>query len=314
MIINTGQRTDIPAFYSEWFMNRLKEGFVCVRNPFHPENISRYELNPEVVDCIGFCTKNPAPMLPHLNEIRDFGQFWYVTITGYGKEIEPNVPAYENVIESFKKLSAVVGENATGWRYDPIFISDTYTIDYHLDLFEHIAEKLAGTTHIAVISFIDIFRKVTRNFSGIKPVSKEQRMLLGRGLTAIAKKYQMKLYPCGEGDELAIYGADCSGCMTAPIYEKAIGCHLNLPKGRENRTECICYLACDIGQYDTCLHLCRYCYANKEKELVRQNYRLHDPASPLLIGHLTENDTVHRAEQKSFKDYQMHLSDYGLYT
>ncbi|MBR1742543.1 MAG: DUF1848 domain-containing protein [Lachnospiraceae bacterium] len=310
MIINTGQRTDIPAFYPEWFMNRIKEGFVCVRNPFHAEQVSRYELNPDIVDCIGFCTKNPAPMLPYLNAIRAYGQFWYVTITGYGTETEPNVPPYPEVIKSFQELSRTVGENAVGWRYDPIFINGTYSIRYHLSCFETIANALSGYTHIAVISFIDIFRKVTLNFPGVRPVTGDERRTLGKEMVSIAQKYGMELYPCGEGTELEKYGANCGGCMTAPIYEKAIGCHLKLPKGKENRTECACYLTCDIGQYDTCLHLCKYCYANRDHALVKQNHRLHDPNSPLLIGHLKENDQIHQADQVSFKDYQMKLSDF----
>jgi hypothetical protein len=129
MIINTGQRTDIPAFYPKWLANRIKEGFVCVRNPYNPMQVSRYMINPEVVDAIGFCTKNPEPFFPYLELVKDYGQFWYVTITSYGKDIEPMVPDKERVIEAFKFLSERVGTNAIGWRYDPIFVSDKYTID-----------------------------------------------------------------------------------------------------------------------------------------------------------------------------------------
>ena len=92
MIINTGMRTDIPAFYSQWFMNRIQAGYVLVRNPYRPDWITRYELSPDVVDCIAFCTKNPEPMLKHLDRLKNYHQYWFVTITPYGRDIEPNVP------------------------------------------------------------------------------------------------------------------------------------------------------------------------------------------------------------------------------
>ena len=144
MIINTGQRTDIPAFYSEWFTNRLKAGFVLVRNPYNPVSVTRYRLSPDVVDLIGFCTKNPAPMLPKMDLLRDYGQYWYVTITPYGKEIEPRVPDKREVLDSFRRLSDIVGPDRIGWRYDPVFISDAYPAERHIRAFEYMAKALEG--------------------------------------------------------------------------------------------------------------------------------------------------------------------------
>ena len=146
MIINTGQRTDIPAFYSEWFFNRLKEGFVMVRNPYDPASVTRYRLSPDVVDVIGFCTKDPSPMLGRMDLLRPYGQFWYVTITPYGREIEPGVPNKTQVLDSFRRLSLTVGADSVGWRYDPIFISSTYPVDRHIKAFEYMAKALSGHT------------------------------------------------------------------------------------------------------------------------------------------------------------------------
>ena len=157
MIINTGQRTDIPAFYSEWFANRLKAGEVLVRSPYNPGLVTRYRLSPEVVDLIGFCTKNPGPMLPRMDLLAPYGQFWYVTITPYGREIEPNVPDKRRVLADVVRLSDLVGPERVGWRYDPIFVSADYPVDRHLRAFEFMARTLAGHTHIAVISFIDLY-------------------------------------------------------------------------------------------------------------------------------------------------------------
>lgn len=305
MIINTGQRTDIPAFYSDWFVNRLKAGFVLVRNPYNPRSVTRYRLSPEVVDLIGFCTKNPAPMLPHLDLLRPYGQYWYVTITPYGKEIEPGVPDKREVLDSFRRLSDTVGLDRMGWRYDPVFISGDYPAERHIKAFEYMAQTLSGYTHTAVISFVDLYEKTKRNFPEVRPVTAEQRLLLGKAFAEIAGQYGMTLRPCGEGDELAPFGADCSGCMTVAMYEQALGRRLKVPKTAPARKECACYLGGDIGAYNTCGHLCRYCYANYDAATVRKNLAAHDPESPLLIGRLEPGDQVHEAKQESWIDPQI---------
>ncbi len=308
MILNTGQRTDIPAFYAEWLAGRLREGFVCVRNPYHPEQVSRYRLDPSVVDAIGFCTKNPAPMFPYMDLLKDYGQYWYVSITPYGRDIEPNVPDKHRLLDDFRRLSEMVGIHCVGWRYDPIFISQRYTMDYHVRAFEQIASALDGYTETAVISFIDLYPKVRRNFPEAREVTGEQRLALGRELVRIAGEHAMTLRPCAEGDELAAFGADCGGCMRIGDYERAIGRRLNAPKRKGARAECACILSCDIGAYNTCRHLCRYCYANAEPEKVLAKSRLHDPGSPFLIGHYMEGDKIHDVPQKSWIDDQTSMS------
>lgn len=307
MIINTGQRTDIPAFYSDWFANRLREGYVCVRNPYNPKQVSRYQLNPEVVDVIGFCTKNPAPMFKYMDLLNGYGQFWYVTLTSYGRDIEPNVPDKHKLIEDFKKLSDMVGVNCVGWRYDPIYISDRYTEEYHINAFSQIAEALDGYTKTVVISFIDLYPKVRKNFPEARAVTKEQRLRMGKKIIEIAAAHGMTVKPCAEGDELAQFGADCGGCMTIADYEKAIGQRLNVPKKKGARAECACYLSGDIGAYNTCKHLCRYCYANAEPDVVMAQSSLHDPTSPFLVGNYQPDDIINEVQQKNWIDGQMIL-------
>ena len=307
MIINTGQRTDIPAFYSEWFSNRLKDGFVCVRNPYNPEQVSRYRLSPDVVDVIGFCTKNPSPMFKYMNLLKEYGQYWFVTITSYGRDIEPNVPDKHKLIEDFKNLSHMVGKNSMGWRYDPIFISDRYTEEYHIHAFEQIAASLEGCTETVVISFIDLFPKVRRNFPEAREVTREQMIRLGKEMIKIASLHGMTVKPCAEGDELSKYGADCGGCMRISDYEKAIGKRLDAPKKKGARAACACYLTCDIGAYNTCRHLCKYCYANADPKIVITQSKLHDPKSPFLIGNYSDGDKIHDVPQKSWIDEQMIL-------
>jgi len=307
MILHTGLRTDIPAFYSEWFVNRLKEGFVMVRNPYNPAQITKYRISPDVVDVISFCTKNPAPFLPHMDLLKEYGQYWYVTMTPYGREIEPKVPDKEAVMDSFKKLSEKVGVNAIGWRYDPIFISEKYTVQRHIEDFERMACNLSGYTNTCVISFIDLYQKVLRNFPEVREVKREERFALAKEFVRIGKKYDIHIKSCAEGNELADLGVDCGGCMTVDVYEKAIDCSLKVPKQKGARSECGCLLGCDIGAYNTCGHLCRYCYANYDAKTVLENMQKHNPKSPLLLGDLTKEDEVHEAKQESWKDMQMRL-------
>ena len=307
MIINTGQRTDIPAIYSEWFFNRLKAGYVMVRNPYDPTSVTRYRLSPDVVDVIGFCTKDPSPMLEGMDLLKPYGQFWYVTITPYGREIEPGVPNKIQVLDSFRRLSLTVGADSIGWRYDPIFISDAYPVERHVRAFEYMAKALSGYTHTAVISFIDLYEKTRRNFPEAREVSAEDRLALGKAFIDIGRRYGITIRPCAEGEELAGFGADCSGCMTVSMYEQAIHCRLKAPKKAYARKQCACFLGGDIGAYNTCGHLCRYCYANYDAETVRRNMRLHDPSSPLLIGRLLPGDLVRDAKQESWKDGQVTL-------
>lgn len=307
MIIQTGLRTDIPAFYTPWLLRRLSEGYALVRNPYNPGAVTRYSLSPDVVDVIAFCTKNPAPMLPHLDALAPYGQYWYVTITPYGPDVEPHVPPKEQVMADFLKLSAALGPDCVGWRYDPILLTETYTVERHIADFEAMARTLAGSTRVCVISFIDLYQKVRRNFPEAREVPVPERIALGRAFADIGRRYGMTVKSCAEGDLLAPYGVDCSGCMTMATYEAALGAKLDAPRRREATRDCACHLTCDIGAYDTCGHLCRYCYANASPDAALHNLRRHDPASPFLLGGPLPGDRVHQAKQKSWRTGQLRI-------
>ena len=308
MILNTGNRTDIPAFFSTWFYQRIKEGYVLVRNPYDPRQILRYRLDPEVVDCLCFCTKNPEPMFSRLKELDPFRQLWYVTITPYGKEIEPYVPKKQTVIASFRKLSQKIGVGSVIWRYDPIFLTDVYDLTYHFHAFEAMAQALNGCTKRCVISFIDLYEKTRRNFPQAKRVEKKDRIAIGKEFVKIGKKNGIQIMTCCEGTELEPYGVDCGGCMRQDVIEQAIGEYLEVPsRGKMIREGCRCLLGADIGAYNTCGHGCIYCYANYDQESVSWNRKLHDPSSPLLIGRLNPGDTVREAKQETYIDPQLRL-------
>ncbi len=307
MILQTGMRTDIPAFYSQWFINRIKAGYVLVRNPYNPSSVTRYEINPDVVDLIAFCTKNPAPMLKYMDVLKPYGQYWFVTITPYGKEIEPNVPDKRQVLENFKTLSKFVGVDSIGWRYDPIFINDKYSIDFHIETFEKMARELSGYTKTCIISFIDLYKKVIKNFPQACMVEKEKRLKIGKAFAEIGRQYDITIKACAEGDELAPYGVDCSGCLTQEVYETVLHTKLNMPRIKGQRNECACFFGNDIGAYDTCRHFCKYCYANTDYRAVLSNSELHNPDSPFLIGMHQAGDIMNYAVQESWVDNQLTL-------
>ena len=299
MILNTGLRTDIPGFFSEWFYNRIDDGFVYVRNPYAKNQIYSYRLDPELIDCIIFCTKNPKPMFENLEKIDKFNQYWHITITPYEKEIEPNVPPMNDVLESFKYLSKKLGKENVTLRYDPIFINEKYTLEKHIESFEYIINSLSGYTTEAIISFIDLYEKTKRNFPKAREVTKDERLKLGKEFAQIGKKNNITIKTCVEGSELDKFGIDSSGCMTKEVIERAINKNLNIPKQKARNGECYCLLNNDIGEYNTCGHGCLYCYANSNKRLVKRNLKLHDPKSPILIGEIKEDDIIKEMNQKS---------------
>ncbi len=306
MIINTGSRTDIPAFFHKWFLNRIDEGFVCTRNPYN-DDIYKYPLDSKIIDCLCFCTKNPKPLLNNIDKLDDFNQFWFVTITPYGRDIEVNVPNYKKVIRSFGKLSENLDINKVSWRYDPIFITEKYSLEFHIDKFEEMASELSVYTNDCTISFIDLYQKVLRNFPEAKKVTTDEQLIIGREFAKIADKYDLKMKTCVEGTLLDQFGFDSSGCMTQQVIEKAIGNNLKIPKGKYRIRECDCIFGRDIGAYNTCLHGCKYCYANFSTKLVKRNFKLHDPDSPLLIGNVKEDDAVKEINEPSYIDAQARL-------
>ena len=307
MILNTGSRTDVPAYYSEWFYNRIKEGFVYTRNPYNPKLIHSYKLNPSVVDVLVFCTKNPEPMMERLDEINHFNQFWGITLTAYGKDIEPNVPDKHRIIECIKELSNRFGSHSVEWRYDPVFLSDKYTKEVHLRSFEHIASKLSRSIEVCVISFIDLYQKTIKNFPGVNEVSLEDQIELIKAFVEIGKKYNIRIKTCLENKILEEYGVDTSGCLTQSVLERSLNQRLNIPKQNLAREGCECLLGNDIGAYNSCLHGCVYCYANYDMKLVRENMKKHNKNSPLLIGEINSDDTIREMYQVSYINNQLSL-------
>lgn len=307
MILNTGSRTDIPAFYSDWFYRRISEGYVFSRNPYYPTQITKYLLDPETIDVLVFCTKNPSPMFGRFSMLAAFDMFWFVTITPYGKEIEPYVPPKEQVIGYFQELSGLVGKERISWRYDPVFLTDKYSVDFHIGQFRQMAKALSGYTAQCVVSFIDLYEKTKRNFPGIRSVTATQQEELVAAFAEIAQENGLQIHLCCEDAALVREHVDADGCMSQAVLEQSLGCRLQVPHGKAARKECACLLGADIGAYNTCGHGCLYCYANYDRETVVEHMKLHRASSPLLIGAVEEHDVVRQAKQRSWKDGQLNL-------
>lgn len=310
MIISASRRTDIPAYYSDWFFNRIKEGFVLVRNPMNFHKVGKVRLSPEVVDGIVFWTKNPVPMMDRLDEIGDYPYYFQFTLTSYGKDVEPNVPSKnEVIIPAFQKLSRKIGRDRVVWRYDPIFLSESYTIDYHCRYFGALAERLHEYTDRCTLSFIDHYRKTERNARplGIIKATLEQKLELMGRFSAIAAKYDLKLDACAEEIELEQFGIARASCIDKARLERIGGYALNIGRDRNQRPECRCAESIDIGMYDTCKNGCLYCYANYSPKAARENFSKHDANSPLLCGELTEGDVVRERPAASCRSCQMNL-------
>ena len=290
MILNVSSRTDIIAFYTPWFINRLKEGFVDVRNPFYKYNVSRIYFSD--VDAFVFCTKNPMPILPYLHLLKKPILF-HVTLTPYDRKVEPNVPKKSQVIASIKKLSTVLGKENIYVRYDPIFINDTYTANYHIKVFAKLMEHLDGYVSHVIVSFLDNYKNVQKNISVLKPkkITDDMYREIGLNFSKVAKEHNITIQTCCEEHNLIEYGFKKEDCISATLAYKLTG-KTNFKYWKARGRNCKCIEMVDIGAYNSCRHYCKYCYADYNEEEINKNVLEHDINSSLLLGHLRSVDKI----------------------
>lgn len=315
MILSVSRRTDIPNYYSEWFLNRIKAGYLYVRNPINPYQISRIGLSPETVDCIVFWTKNPKPMLGRLDELKDYPFYFQFTLTGYGRDVEPGLPDKRTgLIPVFQELSDRIGSSRVIWRYDPIFFNGRYTSQYHRKAFREIAESLSGYTDRVVISFLDMYAKIEKNMERLKAVKLPEKELLALAekLAQIAEANGMVIESCAERMDLQKQGIRHGSCIDRRRIEQLIGCRLKVSKDRNQRPECGCIESVEVGAYDTCLNGCSYCYANGSRMQVQKMRTMYDADAPLLCGIVGEKDRITVRNVRSLKETQMSLFDMDI--
>ena len=308
MILSVSRRTDIPAFFSSWFLRRLEEGYVLVRNPRNPHLVSRVELHPSLVDGMVLWTKNPLPLLDKLDSLNRYPYYVQFTLTPYGPDVEPGVPSKGQVIiPAFQRFSRILGPDRILWRYDPILLSKRYTPEYHIRYFEELAQRLAPYTKKCVFSFLDIYRNTRRNLAELQPqeLTVDLQEFLAGKLAEIARRYGLELETCAEAISLERYGIRHGRCVDDRLFCRLLGQPLSVGKDRNQRRECGCVESIDIGAYNTCGNGCRYCYANFSPHILAANGERHDPASPLLVGQLGPEDRVVPRKMKSLLTEQL---------
>ncbi len=291
MILMVSGRTDIVAFYTPWFLNRLKEGYVDVRNPFNPKLVSR--INMQDVDAIMFCTKNPTPIIPYLEKIKK-PKLFHITLTPYLKDIEPNLPPKKDLLDKIKQVSKIVGKDYTYVRYDPIFINEKYTLEYHIKMFERLCSNLDGYINHIIISFLDDYKNVRNNIKVINPkiLTKGDYKTIGENFARIAKSHNMTVQTCFEDEDLVEYGFIKADCLGIGLAHKLTGKSKFKKWKARSGGKCNCVEMVDIGAYNTCSHFCKYCYANYDEKKVTKNKRQHNVNSSLLIGNLEKDDII----------------------
>ena len=346
MILSASRRTDIPAFFPDWFMNRLRDGYVLVRNPMNYHQVSKIELSPAVLDCIVFWTKNPRPILRHLAEIGETYPFYFqYTLNAYGKDVEQNLPNLGERIHTLQTLSDAIGNERVIWRYDPVLLSPVYDVRWHVESFGRLAKELAPFVESVVFSYFDPYPKVENNTRGlgIRPCVSAEMETLAQEFSRIARANRLTIKTCAEAIDLEKYGIEHNCCIDPKLIEslaaklkndarwsmatavtpiksaadlaaktvvkvvldrdgqqikKITGYAIRAKKDSNQRPECGCAESIDIGQYNTCCHGCRYCYANFNPKSVETFLRQHVKNSPLLIGQPENADKVTTRKMK----------------
>jgi DNA repair photolyase len=300
VIISASRRTDIPALYSQWFMNRIREGYCTVVNPYNRKQVSRISLEPKDIDIIVFVTKNPRPLLPYLAELDSMGYRYYFhfTLNGYPRAFEPYVPELKKSIQTFQELASTIGAEKVIWRYDPIIISNITGYEYHKARFNEIAQSLQGSTHRVIISIVDSYRKAVPQYKQLAKqdvyIQEELSSIyledLIRNLVQISIRNNLDIYSCSEKLDLRSYGVSPGKCIDDEYIQKIFGISVKKKKDKTQRLECGCIESRDIGIYNTCLHGCAYCYAGTY-EGGRRNIQNHCPDSPSLLGYIDVENT-----------------------
>jgi DNA repair photolyase len=316
MIISASRRTDIPAFFSEWFMNRIREGYCCTVNPYNKNQISNISLKPESVNVIVFWTKNPEPLIKHLSELNEKGYKYYFqyTLTPYSKHFEPFTPIIEKKVETFIKLSEKIGKDKVIWRYDPIIFTSVTDYEFHYTNFIKLIDRLGDNTGRAVISIVDDYRGARGRLKELEKIGiklnenamadKRFKEMIG-SISSYAKGKGLEIFSCAEVVDLNDEGIKHGMCIDADYIKEVFNIDVNGNKDKGQRKECGCVESKDIGVYDTCPHRCKYCYANRSDALVLKNLKGHLVNSPSLLGWYEKTDKSiknNKAEQISFLD------------
>ena len=304
MILSASRRTDIPCYYSEWLVNRMKSGYVLTRNPMNSAQVSKIPLSPDVVDCIVFWTKDAANILPYLKIIDELGFRYYFqfTLTPYDNRVEKNLRDKADIENTFLELSKRIGKERVLWRYDPIILNDAINTDYHKNQFQRLCERLSPFTDSVTVSFVDTYKKLRTSL--IRTITDDEIAELSEFIGQTAKDCGLTVKACCEKNNLTPYGIEKASCIDKAVIEKACGYPLDLSKDKNQRIGCGCMESIDIGMYNSCMNGCIYCYANNNPISVAKRFYSHDPSSELLIGTVADSEKITERKVNSKKSGQ----------
>ncbi|WP_407309916.1 DUF1848 domain-containing protein [Desulfosporosinus sp. SB140] len=306
MIITASRRTDIPAFYSEWFINRLNEGYALVPNPRNRDRLGRINLSPNNVDCIVFWTKNPIPMFNKFELLDSMGYSYYMhfTLTPYDKLVESFLPPKSELLQVFKEVSKRLGALRTIWRYDPIVIDTFHPINWQIEQFARMCEELHSYTTRCFVSFVDAYKSISNKY---RVITRSEMLAVAEGFSRAAEKHNIALYTCAEEIDLTQFGIRHGACVEQNLIEQIIGCRIETKKDANQRVACCCIEAVDIGAYDTCPHGCTYCYATSSQKTVLKRVAAHDPNAPMITGYPRGDEIITDRTKPSHKNNQISL-------
>ncbi|MDR3130726.1 MAG: DUF1848 domain-containing protein [Treponema sp.] len=305
MIISASRRTDIPAYYSDWFLNRVKERYVYVKNPVNPHQVSKISLDPDFVDCIVFWSKNPKPMFDKLFILKEYAYYFQFTLNSYGMDIEPRLPHKNKILEIFKKLSCMIGPQRIIWRYDPVLLNTNYSIPYHIDKFSELAMKLKGYTEKVTFSFIDFYRKIIKNgLTEINKITQEEKNIIACNFSLAAEENNILIDTCAEDIDLSKYNIAHGRCIDDRLVTKITGFNFDVKNDKNQRPECGCVESIDIGEYNSCPSGCVYCYANYSLNIAADKLKKHNQFLPLLAGEMNDADIITERKVSTNKTFQ----------
>lgn len=311
MIISASRRTDIPALYSDWLVKRLEAGFLYVKNPLNRLQVTRLDLMPEAVDCIVFWTKNAEPMMDKLNRLNNYPYYFQFTITAYDRSIETKKPHREKIIETFIRLSDIIGPERIIWRYDPVFFTPVFNMETHLQVFEYMARKLSGYTNTCMFSYLTSYNKCKKNMRHIDYFVPEidDAVSFALKLSSIAQANNITLKSCASAADFSLAGISTGCCVDPELVNKLSGYKKSYSRDPSQRELCGCAASVDIGAYNTCSHGCIYCYANYDHDQAWRNFKSHNSSSELLYGTLSGDETIRVRKTKSsqIKSNQMEM-------
>jgi DNA repair photolyase len=271
--------------------------------------VSKINLDPDIVDCIVFWSKNPKPMLSKLQSLKEYAYYFQFTLNPYDRDIEARLPCKKEILETFKKLSDIIGPQRVIWRYDPVLLNDKYSVLYHIDKFYEFAIKLKGYTEKVTFGFIDFYKKITENIKsvGINEITNEEKNIIADNFSRIAGENNLLIDTCAEDIDLSKYNITHAKCIDDRLIAKIIGHNFIAKKDKHQRLECGCIGSIDIGEYNSCSNGCVYCYANYSRNIVMDNLKKHNKISPLLIGKINDTDIINERKVSTNKILQKEL-------